>query len=80
MSFVEDKPFFPGSVYTETLEFLRPEQEQDIPIYRVMDRESKIIDPKSDPKLDQETIKRMYKTMTTLNTMDRIMYEAQRQV
>ena len=31
-------------------------------------------------QLDQDTILTMYKQMTLLNTMDRILYESQRQV
>lgn len=31
-------------------------------------------------QLDKETIQDMYKKMTLLNTMDRILYESQRQV
>ena len=30
-------------------------------------------------QLDQDTVQKMYKSMTLLNTMDRILYESQRQ-
>ena len=49
------------------------------PIYRVLDMAGKVIRPDQDPKLDQETVTKMYKDMTMLNTMDRILYESQRQ-
>ena len=45
-----------------------------------MNRNGEVIDPSQDPGLDEETIVKMYKTMTLLNTMDKILYESQRQV
>lgn len=45
-----------------------------------MDRNGDVIVPSQDPGLDQETIVKMYKTMTLLNTVDKILYESQRQV
>lgn len=38
-----------------------------------------IVNEKDDPKLDEETIVKMYKDMSMLNTMDKILYESQRQ-
>lgn len=78
----QDKPRFPGalnSYYTEKLEFDDPDDGEAIPVYRVMDRNGKVFNEAHDPKLDKETIKNMYKQMTLLNTMDRILYESQRQ-
>ncbi|PRD33639.1 UNVERIFIED_CONTAM: Bckdha [Trichonephila clavipes] len=76
-----DKPQFPGSQsrWTEKLEFVRGDIYDGIPVYRVMNRDGNIIDPSHDPKLSQEMITKLYKGMTLLNTMDRILYESQRQ-
>lgn len=78
----QDKPRFPGALnssYTEKLEFDDPEDGGVIPVYRVMDRNGKVFEEALDPKLDKETIQDLYKKMTLLNTMDRIMYDSQRQ-
>ncbi|UYV74701.1 BCKDHA [Cordylochernes scorpioides] len=77
----DDRPVFPGSRcrWIEKLEFVMADVYDGIPVYRVMDRAGNIINPDEDPKLDKETVVKMYKGMTFLNTMDRIMYESQRQ-
>lgn len=77
----DDKPQFPGSrsVFTEKLSFLEPDTYDGIPVYRVMSRDGEVIDPQQDPGLDKDVVMKMYKTMTTLNTMDKILYESQRQ-
>lgn len=80
-SMTEDKPNFPGSrsKWTEKLEFVQPDLYDGIPVYRVMDRSSDVINPDHDPQFDEATVVKMYHRMTLLNTMDRIMYESQRQ-
>jgi len=80
-SFQDEKPLFPGSrsEFTEKLEFLVPDSYEGIPVYRVMDRRGNIINEGEDPKLGKDKIVQMYKTMTLLNTMDKILYESQRQ-
>jgi len=65
--------------YTETLSFLKADSYDGIPVYRVMDREGQVIHPGQEPQLDDEKLLHMYKSMTMLNTMDRILYESQRQ-
>ncbi|KAK7479459.1 hypothetical protein BaRGS_00029275 [Batillaria attramentaria] len=77
----EDKPEFPGSRsrYVHKLEFIDPESQEGVPVYRVLNREGKIIDETQDPKLDKDIVMKMYKDMTLLNTMDRVLYESQRQ-
>ena len=45
-----------------------------------MNRKGEIIDSTQDPKLDKDFVIRMYKAMTSLNAMDKILYESQRQV
>lgn len=76
-----DRPQFPGSQsqWTEKLEFVRSDIYDGIPVYRVLNRDGHVIDPSHDPKLGQELITNLYKGMTLLNTMDRILYESQRQ-
>ncbi|XP_070578940.1 2-oxoisovalerate dehydrogenase subunit alpha, mitochondrial-like [Ptychodera flava] len=77
----EDRAQFPGAKtdYTTKLDILRPDTYEGIQTYRVMNRKGEIIDPDHDPKLDKDFVIRMYKAMTTMNTMDRILYESQRQ-
>jgi len=72
---------FPGAkaAYTEKLEILQPDVENGIPIYRVMDRNGKVFDLSHEPSIDKEELQHMYKSMTMLNTMDKILYESQRQ-
>jgi len=76
-----DVAAFPGAKaqYTETLSFLSPSEYEGIPIYRVMNRDGEIINSEHDPNLDNEELLKMYKSMTSLNTMDKILYESQRQ-
>ncbi|XP_077989256.1 2-oxoisovalerate dehydrogenase subunit alpha, mitochondrial-like [Glandiceps talaboti] len=77
----EDKPQFPGAKtgYTEKLEFIRPDIYDGIPTYRVLNKKGEIIDAENDPNLDKDFVVKMYKAMTQLNTMDKILYESQRQ-
>lgn len=44
-----------------------------------MDRQGNIINTSEDPKLSDEVIIKMYKDMTLLNVIDKILYESQRQ-
>uniref|UniRef100_UPI00358ED7EF 2-oxoisovalerate dehydrogenase subunit alpha, mitochondrial-like isoform X1 n=1 Tax=Myxine glutinosa TaxID=7769 RepID=UPI00358ED7EF len=78
---LEEKPQFPGASaeYVNTLEFIQPNVISGIPVYRVMDRKGHIVNPNEDPKLGKEMVLKMYQKMTLLNTMDRILYESQRQ-
>ena len=48
-----EKAEFPGSKsqFTEKLLFNRPDEEEGIPVYRVMDRKGNIIDDDHDPKV-----------------------------
>nr|XP_036869889.1 2-oxoisovalerate dehydrogenase subunit alpha, mitochondrial isoform X3 [Manis javanica] len=80
-SSLDDKPQFPGASaeFIDKLEFIQPNVISGIPIYRVMDRQGQIVNPSEDPHLPQEKVLKLYKTMTLLNTMDRILYESQRQ-
>lgn len=44
-----------------------------------MDRQGNIIIPEHEPKFSEETVVKMYKSMTLLGVMDKILYESQRQ-
>lgn len=44
-----------------------------------MDRQGHVLQEEEDPKLSEEMVVKMYRSMTLLNTMDRILYESQRQ-
>ncbi|XP_014117905.1 PREDICTED: 2-oxoisovalerate dehydrogenase subunit alpha, mitochondrial-like [Pseudopodoces humilis] len=77
----EERPQFPGASaeFAERLEFIQPQVLAGIPVYRVMDRQGHVLRPTEDPQLPKEQVLKLYKTMTLLNTMDRILYESQRQ-
>ncbi|CAH1154993.1 unnamed protein product [Phaedon cochleariae] len=77
----EAGPLFPGAKtsWTESFDFTGKHSYAPIPVYRVMDRRGNIINPDEEPKLPDETILKMYKDMTLLNVMDKILYESQRQ-
>lgn len=71
---------FPGaqSHFSTTMKTRRTHEPAEC--YRVMDNMGAIIEPESAPAaLDSDEIVQMYKTMTKLNVMDGIFYDAQRQ-
>ena len=72
---------FPGAraAFTNSLDVLAPDVTQGIPVYRVMSRDGKVIDESHDPNIAEEEMVHMYKSMTMLNMMDKILYESQRQ-
>lgn len=72
---------FPGvnAPFVEKPSFTMPTDYSPIPIYRVMDREGNIKDETQDPKLDKQIVHKMFRDMVLLNTMDKILYESQRQ-
>ena len=76
-----EKPEFPGSrsQFIDRLAFIDPEQYEGIPVYRVMNRDGVVLSADQDPNLSREMITKMYKGMTLLNFMDRVLYESQRQ-
>ncbi|KAI8920093.1 thiamine diphosphate-binding protein [Powellomyces hirtus] len=76
----EGRVLFPGATgshYTEKMGFNR--DRASMPTYRVLDLEGNVIDTAQDPQLSKEVCLKMYKSMLTLNAMDLILYEAQRQ-
>ncbi|XP_069702519.1 2-oxoisovalerate dehydrogenase subunit alpha, mitochondrial isoform X2 [Periplaneta americana] len=77
----EDKPIFPGaqSQWTERLELIHPHSYSRFPVYRVMDRQGRVLSPSEEPQLEKDLVEKMYRTMILLNSMDTILYESQRQ-
>lgn len=77
----DDPSQFPGAhapfVGLPTLTL--PQAVAPIPIYRVMNREGNIQDASQDPNLSKEVVEKMLRSMISLNTMDKILYESQRQ-
>ncbi|PIO70508.1 2-oxoisovalerate dehydrogenase subunit alpha, domain protein [Teladorsagia circumcincta] len=67
------------AVFTEKLEIIDPDASPAIPIYRVSDMEGNIIDKSSDPNFDKEMSLKIYRDMTQLSIMDRVLYDSQRQ-
>lgn len=56
-----------------------PEEIVPVPIYKVMDPSGQVIEASEDPKFSRETVSKMFRDMVLLNTMDKILYESQRQ-
>lgn len=76
----DEKSSYPGatgSSFSTDLTFVK--DFPVIPTYRVMNRDGDMIDPSQDPKLPDETVVKIYQSMLTLNAMDNVLYDAQRQ-
>ncbi|KAJ2082747.1 hypothetical protein H4R24_001343 [Coemansia sp. RSA 988] len=74
------KVMFPGALnseYTHNLKFVS--NVQSIPTYQVMDTDGKVLDAANEPQMTREEAREIYQNMLTLNAMDQILYEAQRQ-
>ncbi|KAJ2356718.1 hypothetical protein IWW50_002789 [Coemansia erecta] len=74
------KVMFPGALnseYSHDLQFVS--SVQSIPTYQVMDTDGKVLDAANDPQVSKEETRQIYKNMLTLNAMDQVLYEAQRQ-
>ena len=72
---------FPGAKapFVQIPSLTMPTDVAPIPIYRVMDREGVVADSSQDPQLSRDVIQKMFRDMVLLNTMDKILYESQRQ-
>jgi 2-oxoisovalerate dehydrogenase E1 component alpha subunit len=72
---------FPGAKapFVQRLDINLPQDISPIPIYRVMNRDGQIEDPSQDPNLGKDVIQKMFRSCVLLNTMDKILYESQRQ-
>lgn len=51
----DERPQFPGAKanWTEKLEFVKSDLYDGIPVYRVMDRDGKVMRPDQDPKVNK---------------------------
>ncbi|KAL6515481.1 hypothetical protein OROHE_018515 [Orobanche hederae] len=72
---------FPGGrvTFTSQMKFITQSPEERVPCYRVLDDDGCPVPNSIFEQVDKETAMRMYKSMVTLQTMDIIFYEAQRQ-
>ncbi|XP_031259079.1 2-oxoisovalerate dehydrogenase subunit alpha 1, mitochondrial-like [Pistacia vera] len=72
---------FPGGMvsYTSEMRFISESQEKRIPCYRVLDDNGEIINGSDLELVSKEVAVKMYNDMVTLQMMDNIFYEAQRQ-
>jgi hypothetical protein len=64
----EDRPQFPGSrsQWTQELKFIEPNSYDGIPVYRVIDRNGRVVDNDNDPQLlrpflDKEFVIRLFR-------------------
>ncbi|XP_076235393.1 branched chain keto acid dehydrogenase E1 subunit alpha [Calliopsis andreniformis] len=64
--------------FTDKLHFIDKENYEPLPIFRIL-HSPKYIGLPAEYKLDNQTLTRMYLKMITLNIMDKILYESQRQ-
>lgn len=72
---------FPGAnaPFVIKPELTHPSSTATIPIYRVMERNGQILDQSQEPNLSKDVVQKMFRDMVLLNTMDKILYESQRQ-
>ncbi|OQR69876.1 2-oxoisovalerate dehydrogenase subunit alpha, partial [Tropilaelaps mercedesae] len=72
---------FPGACtnWTEKLAMFNKDSYDPLPVYRVLNPDGVVIDPSHEPKIPDEKLVKMYQGMLALNTMDKILYESQRQ-
>ncbi|CAB16474.1 2-oxoisovalerate dehydrogenase subunit alpha [Caenorhabditis elegans] len=64
------------AAFTEKLEIVNADDTPALPIYRVTNAVGDVIDKSQDPNFDEQSLLKMYKTMTQLNIMDRILYDS----
>lgn len=78
---VDNRSTFPGAnaPFVQKPSFTMPTDYSPIPLYRVMDRNGNIVDNSQDPNLNKDIVQKMFRDMVLLNTMDKILYESQRQ-
>ncbi|CAI9755856.1 unnamed protein product [Fraxinus pennsylvanica] len=72
---------FPGGrvSFTHEMKFISEAADKRIPCYRVLSDDGYLIAGSRFEQVDKETAVKMYKSMVTLQIMDNIFYEAQRQ-
>ena len=75
------EPYFLGvqTNFTNELKFMDKESYDPLPTFRLLDSSKHELQLPIDLKLDEQTLVTMYHKMITLNIMDKILYESQRQ-
>ncbi|XP_068982188.1 2-oxoisovalerate dehydrogenase subunit alpha, mitochondrial [Bombus flavifrons] len=75
------EPSFLGiqTIFTNELKFIDKQCYNPLPTFRILNLSHKHVQLPEDLKLDQDTMIRIYDKMITLNIMDKILYESQRQ-
>jgi len=76
-----EKANFAGAdtFFTNSAKIIHATDTAPIPCYRLMAPDGSILNPDDDPNIPDETLKKWYRDMITLNVMDTILYDAQRQ-
>lgn len=78
----QDSGVYPGGVnvpYVSEMVVSRPEIEENLAAFRILDNDGSVRADAPEPTLSQETVVEMYTVMTRLTVMDQIFYDAQRQ-
>eukprot|EP01116_Phalansterium_solitarium_P013111 TRINITY_DN3007_c0_g1_i1.p1 TRINITY_DN3007_c0_g1~~TRINITY_DN3007_c0_g1_i1.p1 ORF type:complete len:439 (+),score=138.04 TRINITY_DN3007_c0_g1_i1:117-1433(+) len=70
---------YPGEKSEFRTEFKFLQANTTIPTYRIMDESGTLLAPEQLPPIDKATLIRMYECMLTLNSMDVVLYDVQRQ-
>jgi 2-oxoisovalerate dehydrogenase E1 component alpha subunit len=73
---------FPGALnskFTDSLNFLRPSENEAIPTYRVLNQYGEVLNKDEGVDTSDEEVLKLYRNMVCLSVMDLIMFEAQRQ-
>jgi 2-oxoisovalerate dehydrogenase E1 component alpha subunit len=65
--------------FTHKVNVIHASDAEKIPCYRLLSPAGKILNPDDEPDVDDETLISWHKHMITLNTMDTILYDTQRQ-
>ncbi|KAG5680023.1 hypothetical protein PVAND_009556 [Polypedilum vanderplanki] len=81
-SSTSSEPLYRGireTQFTNKPTLLMPEDYAPIPIYRVIDSEGNVLDSSQEPNLSKEVLQKCFRDMVTINALDKIMYESQRQ-
>lgn len=79
-SITTNEPQFLGinNAFTNNIQFVNKESYESIPIYRILEPSEKTELPKNE-KLKETQLMKIYRNMVTINIMDKILYESQRQ-
>ncbi|XP_063990517.1 2-oxoisovalerate dehydrogenase subunit alpha, mitochondrial isoform X2 [Diachasmimorpha longicaudata] len=80
LSSVIGEPKFIGinTTFTDALKFVNSESYEPIPVYRVLSSPNCQVS-QADAQINNDLLLRMYESMVRLRTMDKILYESQRQ-